>query len=275
MSNKSQHLNFILSNQASKTPKYLPWKFKNFESTNVCIFSCRTTVTASIFLLFDKSKNSYDRCMLAPGVPLNVFFFLPPWNRTKPAVCPSSAARRNGLPSRGRCLDSRRCSRKNTGWKETEAQRRRRNVEGEVTRPASSSLPKINPDGTRLLLIRSSAKLPGPLHDMCAHPAQTIFIEILRPFMTFILKLHFIDVLRWTGGCHISFNLRSHGGPTVFTSVYQRESAGWLIKWFRQDFYEDERDMWTWVTLYLWKLQCISASWDSNASLNTAADWFG
>lgn len=37
------------------------------------------------------------------------------FDRTRPRVCPSSAGKRRGLPSRGRCPASQRCRQNNTG----------------------------------------------------------------------------------------------------------------------------------------------------------------
>lgn len=55
------------------------------------------------------------------------------FNRTKPAVCPSSAEKRRCLPSRGQSLGSRRCRQKSIGWRGTEAQSRRCNIRREAT----------------------------------------------------------------------------------------------------------------------------------------------
>lgn len=46
-------------------------------------------------------------------------------NRTRPAVCPSSAGKRRSLPFRELFLGSQRCRQKITGWRGTEAQKQR------------------------------------------------------------------------------------------------------------------------------------------------------
>lgn len=73
---------------------------------------------------------------------------------------------------------------------------------------------------------------------MCAHVVQKVFIEILRPFITFTVTLHFTDHFKMDlMGCHIAFKL----------SIYFYKSLGKSWRTFGngipKDFYEDLRDI--------------------------------
>lgn len=115
--------------------------------------------------------------------------FNPLWpDRKKPAVCPYSAGRRRSSPSRGRCLDSQRCRLRSTGWKATEACRRRFNIVDRVSPTSTlhtnySSLPntvQTEPYSHSSYLAQSQRDCSA----VCANAVQRIFIDILRPFMT-------------------------------------------------------------------------------------------